>query len=343
MFVIRPIEEKDLNSLLELLKYSGHGLTSLPRDPEVLKQRIRVSVQSFANDYGQAPGGELYLFVMEDIFNDLIIGVSGIISKIGGFEPFYFYRVEEQEYSSSMLDKKNTIKTLHFHKTHSGPAEICSLFLNPQYRNKQTGRFLSLSRFLFIAEHLEQFEREIIAEMRGVVDESGHSPFWEAAGKKFFDIPFPEADFLLMKNKAFIEELLPKHPIIVSLLPDEAQEVIAEVHPNTRPARRILETEGFEKSDLVGIFEPGPVLMAKTATIRSVKESRVKPLKEIRPKIEGDLHIVCKSEVSKTQFKTFLAHIDEQDDHIILDELTAVTLKLKIGDPIRFSILRRPK
>jgi len=37
MFIIRPIEGKDLDGLMELLELSGHGLTSLPREPDILK------------------------------------------------------------------------------------------------------------------------------------------------------------------------------------------------------------------------------------------------------------------------------------------------------------------
>ena len=41
-------------------------------------------------------------------------------------------------------------------------SKICSLFLDPKYRNSQNGRFLSLSRFLYIAENEEFFEKETI-------------------------------------------------------------------------------------------------------------------------------------------------------------------------------------
>ena len=35
------------------------------------------------------PKGESYLFVMEN--NNELVGICGIISKVGGFEPFYTY------------------------------------------------------------------------------------------------------------------------------------------------------------------------------------------------------------------------------------------------------------
>ena len=283
MFVIRPFSVSDLDGLMELLEDSGHGLTTLPRDPEVLKKRIRISERSFLQRE-DGPLGEDYLFVMEEIFTGKLVGVCAIISKIGGFQPYYFYRLEQQKFESKSIHVKNTVSTLHFHYIHNGPAEICSLYLHPKYRNAQNGRFLSLSRFLFIAQNRKFFEDEVIAEMRGMVNDSGHSPFWDAVGAKFFKIDFPTADYLYVKNKKFIEELLPKTPVLANLLPEDAQFVIAKVHPNTEPAKRILEQEGFEFSGLVGIFEPGPVLKAQIDNIRAIRESN---FGEIRSDLEG--------------------------------------------------------
>lgn len=119
MFIIRPIEQKDLDGLMELLKDSGHGLTSLPRDPEVLRKRIRHSERSFAHRE-DGPRGEDYLFAMEELFTGRIVGVCAIISKIGGFEPYYFYRLEEELRESKMIHIKNKIATLHFTYIHNG-------------------------------------------------------------------------------------------------------------------------------------------------------------------------------------------------------------------------------
>ena len=49
MFVIRPITLNDLDGLMELLKDSGHGLTSLPKDREIIKNKIEISERSIAH------------------------------------------------------------------------------------------------------------------------------------------------------------------------------------------------------------------------------------------------------------------------------------------------------
>src|SRR4051794_8091944 len=88
MLIIRPVDKKDLNSLMELAALTGFGLTTLPRDRELLAERIDESEHSFQR-MAQRPRGECYLFVMEDLKNHRVVGTCGIASKVGGFEPFY--------------------------------------------------------------------------------------------------------------------------------------------------------------------------------------------------------------------------------------------------------------
>jgi arginine N-succinyltransferase len=341
MFVIRPIREDDLDGLMDLLKDAGHGLTSLPRDRSIIAKKIQVSQRSFEHRELNTPSGESYLFVMEELFTGRVVGISGIISKIGGFEPYYFYRLKTETKQSKMLNITKEVRSLHVEKTHSGPAEICSLYLDPEFRNSQNGRFLSLSRFLFLAEDRDYFEDDVIAEMRGRVNDDGYSPFWDAVGKKFMDIEFVQADYLYLKSKKFIDELLPKYPILIDLLPKKAQEVVGEVHPNTEPAKRILEQEGFDFSGFVGIFEPGPVLHAKLDNVRALKESIVLEVGEIiEDDIESRVHVISTS--GKETFKATLGKITvNADGKAVISQVTATALKLRFGDKLRYVSLKK--
>ncbi|MFA0697852.1 arginine N-succinyltransferase, partial [Vibrio sp. 10N.222.49.C9] len=93
-----------------------------------------------------------------------------------------------------------------------------------------------------LAEHPHRFSKTIFAEMRGVSDEKGNSPFWEWLQEHFFSIDFTMADYLTgIGKKGFIADLMPKLPIYINLLSKEAQAVIGEVHDNTRPALKLLE------------------------------------------------------------------------------------------------------
>jgi arginine N-succinyltransferase len=341
MLLFRPIKATDLDALLTLLSESGHGLTSLPKDRKILELKIKQSEMSIASaEQREKPAGETFLFVLEDLFTGKLAGISGIISKIGGFEAYYFYRLKREIVSSELLGVEKEIKTLHMEKVHAGPAEICSLFLSPNFRSAQNGRFLSLSRFLYMAEHPQHFEKNVIAEMRGQVDDKGHSPFWNAVGKKFMDIDFIQADYLTLKSKKFIDELLPKTPILIDLLPEKAQQVIAQVHPNTKPARHILEQEGFKFNGLVGIFEPGPVLETKLNEVRAFQQSRVVTVGKVDDQdMIQDLYIISTS--GKKKFRACLGPLKFLDnDFVQITPVVATALKLKEADTLRFVTLK---
>lgn len=341
MYVIRPITLDDLSALLELARQTGFGLTTLPNDEKLLRRRVKESLRGFeklADD--DPPIGETYLFVLEHLPTKEICGTCGIVSKVGGFEPFYAYRIETSIHQSEVLHVRKEIRTLHLVQMHSGPCEIGSLFLSPKHRGPGNGRLLSLSRFLFMANHPGYFDPVVIAELRGVVDASGHSPFWEAVGRHFFDVDFPKADYLSMVNKRFIADLMPKHPIYVPLLPREAQAVIGEVHEHSKPAIRILEDEGFECCDMVDIFEAGPVVRCQLSEVRAIRESRTATVGAVGGDglAAGEEFIVCGTKDPFRGARGPLA-VDGAGKVTLSMELAAA-LGVRVGDDVRYVTMR---
>ncbi|MDB5323092.1 MAG: arginine/ornithine succinyltransferase subunit [Phycisphaerales bacterium] len=340
MYVIRPITLDDLPALLELTRVTGFGLTTLPNDEKLLKRRIKESLRGFdklADD--DPPIGETYLFVMEHLPTKQVCGICGIVSKVGGFEPFYAYRIETSIHQSDVLHVRKEIRTLHLVEMHSGPCEIGSLFLSPEHRAPGNGRLLSLSRFLFMANYPAYFDPMVIAEMRGILDDRGHSPFWDAIGHHFFDIDLPKADYLSMVNKRFIADLMPKHPIYIPLLPKEAQAVIGEVHQHTKPALRILEDEGFECCEMVDIFEAGPVVRCALADVRAIRESRKAAVELIEPAVaDAEVYLISNCREPFRAAKGPLS-LDDLGRPVVPDDL-AKALQIQVGDAIRFVPLR---
>ncbi len=285
--------------------------------------------------------GELYIFVMEDRQTGKVIGTSCILSKVGGFEPFYAYRLETSVHKSETLKIHKEIPTLHLLSEHSGPCEIGGLFLDPAYRKRGTGRLLSLFRFLFMKEYPERFETVVIAEMRGVLDDKGLSPFWEAIGRHFFEIDYSRADYLSAKDKRFIAELMPRFPIYVPTLPRAAQEVIGKVHKNTLPALKMLQDEGFTFNGMVDIFEAGPVISCRLEDVRIVRESVKATLEEIVENIAESVDFI----VLKTgkDFRACIGRVATTPaGGLIVDGLTAEKLGVSVGDTLRFGPLRSP-
>ncbi|RCS54898.1 arginine N-succinyltransferase [Bremerella cremea] len=339
--IIRPVELRDLDQLHQLAQLTQYGLTTLPKDRAIFEKRVKQSLRSFEDLSDADPQGQLYLFVMEEPTSGKIVGTCGIVSKVGGFKPFYAFDVVQEIQESTVLGSRHEHQVLTLLKNHDGPTEIGSLFLHPDYRGGGNGRVLSLSRFLFIAQWPKLFEKEVIAEMRGVVDEQGNSPFWEALGVHFFGIDFPHADMLSLINKDFIEELNPRHPVYVDLLPDEAKASIAQVHANTVPARRLLESEGFRYECLVDIFEAGPVLHCQRDEIRLVRESRVLPIKEVRDGLPEETPIYVVAAIEPT-FRLSSGRLLASEDHVIIDPTLANELSLEPGQQVRFARLKPP-
>jgi arginine N-succinyltransferase len=278
MFYIRPIAREDLPALLSLSERTGAGLTTLPANTERLASRIERSLASFAR---QAPkADECYVFVLVDGVAGNVVGISAIEAAVGLSEPWYNYHVGTQVHASRELGVYTAVPTLFLTNDHTGHSELCSLFLDAHYRRARNGPLLSKARLLFIAEFAERFGVKVIAELRGKLDANGRSAFWEGLGRHFFAMEYSRADYLTgIGRKAFIAELMPRHPVYTQLLPAEARAVIGEVHADSMPARAMLESEGFRYEGYVDIFDAGPTLECFRDNIRAVRESLTLPVR----------------------------------------------------------------
>ncbi len=334
MVIIRPIQHSDYDALHRIAVESGHGFTSLPVNEELLKQRISHAEESFSKQVTQ-PGNEGYLFVMEDTETGAVVGTTGIEAAVGLDDAFYHYHLGKVVHHSRKLNIYNTVETLSLCNDYTGASEICTLYLTESHRKNSNGRFLSRVRFLFIAEHLERFSETIIAEMRGVSDENGRSPFWNWLEEHFFSIDFPTADYLTgIGKKVFIAELMPKHPIYVNLLSKDAQQVINKVHEKTVPALRLLEAEGFSRRGYVDIFDAGPTVEAQAHSVKTINESK-KCQVLIGDVTSDDKFIICNTQVA--DFKAIQAPLSlrETANQAMISAETADALNVKEGDWIR--------
>ncbi|WP_434670878.1 arginine N-succinyltransferase [Klebsiella sp. B345] len=311
--LFRPVRENDLDDIIRLASRAGVGMTSLPNDPVRLAARIQRSVETFDGKLSRGQQG--FLFVLEDTLVGRVVGVSAIEVAVGLDEPFYNFRLQRTVRASKELGVYKNQELLNLSYDHTGHSELCTLFLDPEYQKNRNGLFLSKARFLFIAAFRELFSPHLFAELRGRSDEQGNSPFWDALGHHFFDIPFADADRLTGTGmKTFIAELMPAYPIYVSLLPENARAVIGEVHANTSPARAILEKEGFSWRGSVDIFDAGPVLEAETDAIRAVSESQFIPAMQL--KASGSSPLI----VANNQFAQFRAVLLSPEDQPELNQ-----------------------
>nr|WP_210396757.1 arginine N-succinyltransferase [Motiliproteus sediminis] len=334
MMLIRPILERDFAALREIADESGVGFTSLPSNDAILRAKLEQSLNSFVQDNAE-PDNERYMFVLEDTATGTIAGTTAIATGVGNHEAFYHYHRETVVHASRELNVHNKMEVLTLCNHYTGSTEVCTLYLREPYRQGTNGRLLSKCRFLFMAEHPQRFNPRVIAEMRGVSDENGHSPFWEWLGEHFFKMDFPRADYLVgMGNKVFIAELMPKYPLYVNLLSPKAQAVISQVHDKTLPALRLLEKEGFEHNGYIDIFDGGPTVEARLPDIHSVQHSQRRTVQIGEMNGRGQPCLVC-----NTGLAGFRATLTElvlpTDGPLTLTAEVAAALQVNAGDPVR--------
>ena len=276
MLTVRPVRTADLPVLERLAQDSGIGVSNLPADRDRLFTRIQHSLASFGHEATAGAGHEYYAFVLED--DGRVVGSAAIAAAAGFDEPFYSYRNEIFVHASRALRVHRRVHVLNLCHDLTGQVQLCGFHVDPGYW-QQGAELLSRARLLFIAGQRARFGRRIIAELQGVHDAGGHSPFWNALGKIFFDMDFLQAEqAFISHSKTFIAELMPCYPIYVPLLPDAAQQAIGQVHPHAERSCQILSQEGFEMDSYIDIFDGGAVLTAEIDRVHAMEDSRVLPV-----------------------------------------------------------------
>ena len=332
MMLIRPIASADLPALMQLIKATGVGLTTLPSNEAALLRRIEASNASFAGTAQKAD--ELFLFVLEDTAIKRVVGTCGLATAVGLRQAWYSYRVGHAVHASQELGVFTQTQTLFLTNDHTGHSELCSLFLDPEYRHGRNGQLLSKSRFLFLAQHRARFSKKIIAELRGMSDDGGQSPFWESLGRRFFSMEFSQADYLTgIGKKSFVAELMPKHPLYTSFLTPEAQAAIGQTHPHTLPARRMLESEGFRYEGYVDIFDAGPTVECELEDVGAVSKSGLFRI-ETGDTGAGAVPFLV-SNTSLSDFRATLVPGAPAGGSLRMSIESAAALNLRAGDEVR--------
>ena len=332
MMVVRPICSDDWEALRLLATKTGPGFTSLQDDDTQVQAKLESGVAAFDPD--RDPKLANYLFALEDTETGQVVGVCGVDAAVGLDNPWYNYRVGTIVQASKELNVYAKTQILTISNDYTGHTELCSLFLDPDYRHSKNGSLLSKSRFMFLAQFADRFYHTVLAEMRGYSDENGVSPFWEGLGRHFFTIDFDQADQLTSHSKVFIAELMPKYPIYTNLLPKEAVDAIAQTHKDTTPARRLLENEGFRYTGHVDIFDAGPALEAPLQDIRAVRDSRL-----VTVTVSDEEPRSLPYLISNTSFENFRCGLSALNrvgpDRVQITPAKAKSLNVKTGDTLR--------
>lgn len=334
MLVLRPVEPTDLPQLQQLARDSLVGVTSLPDDSERLGEKIAASRASFDSN-ATAQGPENYFFVLEDLESRRLVGCSEILATAGFNEPFYSLRNRHFTSASRELNIEHGVPALSLCHDLSGHTLLRGFHIDAALVRTPFSELLSRARLLFIAAHASRFAEAVITEIVGYSDEQGHSPFWDALGKHFFDLPYVEAERLCgLQSRTFLAELMPQYPIYVPMLPQAAQDCIGRIHPDGQEAFDILEREGFETNSYIDLFDAGPTLYARTANIRSIAQSQTATVQE-QPLIDARGRYLVSNDALHG-FRAVVAELDYQPGQpLALNPALCAALNVRAGGTIR--------
>lgn len=330
-FRIRAAVDDDLQHLYEMAKLTGGGFTNLPPDRRALTAKLERSHAAFARTDGPVHD-ELFVLILENIETKEVRGTCQIFTRVGQSYPFYSYRIGQLAQHSRELNRTFRADMLTLATDLEGASEVGGLFLHPGERAGGLGLLLARSRYLFIKMHRARFADRILAELRGVIDEAGGSPFWDGLAGRFFGMNFQDADqFNATNGHQFIADLMPKHPIYTAMLTESARAAIGLPHPSGRAAMRMLENEGFAFENYVDIFDGGPTMTARTDQVRSIADARDSKVVGVGGS-EGTEALVATGRLAN--FRAAFGKVRETEDGIVLAEDCAHALAVREADQV---------
>jgi arginine N-succinyltransferase len=284
MFLLREATKKDLDDLIKLA--NTPGMFNFPSSREAMADRISRSEQSF---HGSHPDPK-YVFVAEDLQTRKVVATSMIVRQHGTPEsPHYYFKVGTEKRFSSTIQTGFIHGTLTLKSQTDGPSELGALVVSMDYRNheEKVGRQIFFARFLYLIQNRSRFRNQLIAELLPPLNKKGHSPLWEAVGRRFTNLDYWEADSLSAQNKEFIPNLFPQGKIYTAFLPADARNAIGKVAPSTEPVLHLLKRIGFEYQNEIDPFDGGPHLRADVNQVIPVKKT-MKVVLRAGKKTEGN-------------------------------------------------------
>lgn len=273
MFLVRESLQGDLDQILQIAEHLDSY--NLPFDRQAIKEVLAASEAAFA--CAVPPAERSFTFVVENSKTGEIVGTSMIHAQHGTHSaPHVYLDVLQDEHYSESLQRYMVHQALLIGYNYNGPSEIGGLILLPEYRRhaESLGKLVSYARFLFIAMNRAVFRGEVLSELLPRLEEDGTSRLWKHYGKRFTGLTYREADRLSKDNKEFIRTLFPQGLVYSCLFPQEVQDEIGEVGPQTKGVEKMLNAIGFKYANQIDPFDGGPHFIASTDQISLVANAQ---------------------------------------------------------------------
>ncbi|HEX2530729.1 MAG TPA: arginine N-succinyltransferase [Burkholderiaceae bacterium] len=337
MFIVRPVEIPDIPALEALGAVATQGVHTLPRTRSAITRAVERSLASFGARV-EIPSEEFYFFVLESERDHAIVGAAAIAATAGASGTFFAFRNDVIQQASRDLDISHSVHALTLCSDLSGHSQLSGFFVRDRREAGAAAELLSRARLLFAAIEPHRFGERFFASLAGITDGSGRSPFWEALGRKFFQMDFLAAERLIegARNRTLIVELMPHYPVYVPLLPGEAQAAMGQVHVEGEVPLRILSEEGFEPDEFIDIFDGGPILRAHKHALRSFSASMPRRVADGAPEAAATRTRYLVASAKPGSFRAVLADCApvELTEWVALPAKAMRGLAVDAGDPV---------
>ena len=134
---------------------------------------------------------------------------------------------------------------------------------------------------------------------------------------------FPAPTISPAPVKAFIAALMPKHPLYIDFLSDEARAVIGSSANGACACGT--GKEGFRFNNYIDIFDGGPTLECEIDRVRAIRKSRLLTVEEGQPAPESGRSVW--SPTSSISSSAPSVHADPDSETLLLSARELDTLK----------------
>ncbi len=202
------------------------------------------------------------MWVAESVGDDTcrLLGAVRVRQEIGLQEPRYWYHLGCVVHAAPELGLFHRERTLLLASDLTGAAEIADVAVCAD-ADIRVLRFL-LRGALETLSSCNGVTRpgRVIVELPGLREADGRSPFWHHLGRHFYSGDPAQAEAHLGPAwRSHVAALLPRHPLHVSFLPEEARAAIGVVCPLASAWQQALDEAGCIAGEHVTVDEAGAV------------------------------------------------------------------------------------
>lgn len=192
--------------------------------------------------------------------------------RIGLTLPRYWFHLGVRVHAAPELGMFRRERTLLLGNDHTGAAELADFGLDLNQlsvaERPALARLLVRAALLLLlrdhATHAQpDAQARVIASLPGRRDDAGRAPFWEGLGQHFYPGNVVQASARFGHLwRTHVAALLPRHPLVVSVLHEDAQSAVGAVNAAFEPWRAALAACGLRPGQHVDLYDAGPVYEA---------------------------------------------------------------------------------